>query len=234
MIRVIIVEDDVNIALLHRRFLEKFPNFEVLAIATNVKDAVESIKDLLPDLVLLDIYLKDGSGLDILNIVRDDDLDVDFIVISAAKDIQTIKNAVHKGVFDYLIKPIIFDRLKESLDKYTTYFNNMKQKMVVEQQDIDSFIFGNAAFNTTANSNLPKGIDSITLEKILDILNRFDTPMTAEEIGEKIGASRNTARRYLEYLAEVKVVNVNINYGRIGRPEKEFILVSKMSKNDKM
>lgn len=234
MIRVIIVEDDVDIALLHRRFLEKFPNFEVLGIATNVNDAVESIKDLLPDLVLLDIYLKDGSGLDILNIVRDNDLDVDFIVISAAKDIQTIKNAVHKGVFDYLIKPIIFDRLKDSLEKYTIYFNNMKQKMVVEQQDIDSFIFGNAGFNTTANSNLPKGIDSITLNKILDILNRFDTPMTAEEIGEKIGASRNTARRYLEYLAEVKVVNVNINYGRIGRPEKEFILVSKMSKNDKM
>ncbi len=230
MIRVVIVEDDLNIAGLHKRFLEKLGGFDVLAIGTNVRDSIDMIRELMPDLVLLDIYLKDGSGLDIVSEIRSMDLDVDFIIISAAKDIQTIRNAIHKGIFDYLIKPIVFDRLRESLDKYTVYFKNLKNKKIVEQNDIDSILFSNAQNKFVYEDNLPKGIDSITLNKILSVLESVENPITAEEIGEKIGASRNTARRYLEYLAEIKVVHVNINYGRIGRPEKEFILVSKMSK----
>ncbi|MEF3255298.1 MAG: HTH domain-containing protein [Deferribacterales bacterium] len=137
---------------------------------------------------------------------------------------------MHKGVFDYLIKPIVLDRLQDSLNKYITFFNTIKTKSEVDQKDIDMTIKN----INIDKDDIPKGIDEITLKKILKVLEGASDYLTADEIGDKIGASRNTARRYLEYLMEINVVEVNTNYGKIGRTEREFILVSKKSKNNKM
>jgi len=224
MIDVVIVEDDENIARLHERFLKKFPLYSVRGIATNFGDAIDLIETLKPQLVLLDIYLKDRSGIEVLDKIRDLDLDTDFIVISAAKDIKVVKDVMHRGVFDYLIKPIIFDRLKESLEKYLNFYNTVRSKKELQQYDIDNFMSKSSGFN---EANVPKGIDQITLKKILTTLESLNDYISAEDLGEKVGASRNTARRYLEYLAETGIVDVTIDYGKIGRPEKKFILMSK-------
>lgn len=69
-IRIIIVEDDIGIAEIHRRNLEKIESLEVIGIAASKDEAMTLLDVLTPDLVLLDIYLPDGNGLEILRELR--------------------------------------------------------------------------------------------------------------------------------------------------------------------
>ena len=71
-------------------------------------------------------------------------------------------------------------------------------------------------------SGLPKGIDPVTLDKILDEMNRKGGVFTSEEMAERVGASRTTARRYLEYLVSQGSLEVDVSYGGVGRPERNY------------
>ena len=70
------------------------------------------------DLVLLDVYLPDMTGLEVLRRLRAHGFDSDVIVISAARDVDSIRNALHGGVLHYLVKP--FDRRAWSRGSVTT------------------------------------------------------------------------------------------------------------------
>ena len=73
--------------------------------------------------------------------------------------------------------------------------------------------------------NYPKGIDPLSLEKVKTILSQIDGGITAEEMGEQMGASRTTARRYLEYLVSINEVVAELEYGIVGRPERKYFKV---------
>ena len=72
------------------------------------------------------------------------------------------------------------------------------------------------------DSGLPKGIDPVTLDKILEEMKECSTMFTSEEMAERVGASRTTARRYLEYLVSCGSVEVDVSYGGVGRPERIY------------
>ena len=70
---------------------------------------------------------------------------------------------------------------------------------------------------------LPKGIDKLTLDKVQQVLSSVQIPgLTSEEVAFQIGASRTTVRRYLEYLVSQMILNVDISYGGVGRPERRY------------
>lgn len=223
MIKVLIVEDDKGISILHKKFVERVEGFEVTAIANTVSDAKQMIGLLKPDLVLLDIYLPDGSGIDFIKSMRDESYVFDVIVITAARDVNTLRQAMQKGVFDYIIKPVIIDRFNEALEKYRSFVNIYK-KNIVNQEDIDKV---KDYHSVSLDNSLPKGIDKITLDKIIKCFVHDRVKFTAEEVGNIIGFSRNTARRYLDYLQKEGVLGIDIDYGTVGRPEKKYYLVSK-------
>ncbi len=77
--------------------------------------------------------------------------------------------------------------------------------------------------NVINQSEMPKGIDPITLKKIMAVFDEKREGMSADEVGKCIGASRNTARRYLEYLTGAGLLVVDIDYGNVGRPEKTLL-----------
>ncbi|GIB35225.1 response regulator [Vibrio cholerae] len=68
--RLLIIEDDAAIAQLHHRYLSQLEGFEVVGIATSQADARLQMEVLNPDLVLLDVYLPDGTGLELLQWIR--------------------------------------------------------------------------------------------------------------------------------------------------------------------
>jgi len=221
-LRVLIVEDDRRIADLHRRFTEKVSGFEVVGIASDYSDAAEQAHILEPDLVLLDLYLPEGNGLDLLLELRSRNLTVDVILITAAREADTLQRALRGGVFDYIIKPVVFSRFEESLNKFARTRNRLAKAQDVDQAEVDRLMHGSVD-GPTGSSDAPKGIDPLTLEKVQALFPAgCGDGFTAEALASAIGASRSTARRYLEYLVSTGLLEADVNYGTVGRPERFY------------
>jgi two-component system CitB family response regulator len=218
-IKVLIIEDDVGIAEIHRRNLMKIDGLDVIGIATTKAEAEVLLDVLTPDLILLDVYLPDGNGLDILRDLRQQQHACDVILITADRDAETLQAAMRGGVVDYILKPVIFARLEESLNKYLKQKNQFVNLDDVDQNMVDAMI--SVSVKSPAASRLPKGIDSVTLDKVRALFAEH-ADITADNAGALIGASRTTARRYLEHLISTGELVADLNYGTVGRPERTY------------
>ncbi|WP_106769386.1 response regulator [Paenibacillus faecalis] len=225
MIRVVIIEDDIRIASINQRFVEKVDGFEVVGIATTRLQAHEQLEILSPDLVLLDLYFPDMSGLDLLQHIQWGYPSTDVIIITAAKEFDTVREAIRGGVYDFMIKPVVFDRFQEKLKAYRKYYEQLKQlggsNKQIDQQGVDQLLWRNWE-RLDRDVYLPKGIDKLTSEKIWTYIEEADAVWTAEELGKRGGFSRTTARRYLEYFVEKGMLEADISYGTVGRPERVY------------
>ena len=223
-IRTIIAEDDPRIAEIQYRFIEKLDSFEAIGLAHNLEDCREMIDILEPDLILLDIHFPDGNGLEFLKALRDENLNIDVILVTAARDVESVKAAMHGGVFDYIVKPLEFSRMRDSLSRYRDHVERLNALDTVEQSDIDGLL-PRAKSDSPANrpaNNLPKGIDALTLNKVRELFQSAPLSQGAEMVGQNIGISRTTARRYLEYLVSTSELVVDVSYGGVGRPERHY------------
>lgn len=221
--RVLIVEDDVRIADLHRRFTERVPGCEVVGIAHRLDDARDMALALEPHLILLDLYFPEGPGTDLLREIRSRDLEIDVILITAAREMGPLKEALRGGVFDYLIKPVTAERFHDCLTKFCAYRERLRLGSAIEQHDVDSLLHPAASRAQSGGACLPKGIDALTLGKVRGV---FDQPqeagLSAEDVADLIGISRSTSRRYLEYLISEGTLYADAVYGSVGRPERRY------------
>lgn len=224
MIKVLIAEDDPRIALLHQSMVEKVAGFEVISIANTIAELQEYITLMKPDLVLLDVYFPDGNGIDFLSWMQNNAITTDVILITAAKEMASLEKSLRYGVFDYLIKPIMFYRFATSLQKYQTHKERVVDKEELSQSKVDAFFNKTVQTQKPLHVGLPKGIDGITLEKILSALHQSESFFSANEIALNLGINRTTARRYLEYLVSTCKVEVDSLYGTVGRPERKYRL----------
>lgn len=226
--RVLIVEDDERIADVNRRFVEKVSGFSVVGIATSGEEAKDWILSVQPDLVLLDIYLPDMEGTDLVWFIRGHCPWVDIIVLTAADEREVVEQALRGGVFDYIVKPLLFDRLRKSLEIYKEVRRRLLASEHLDQQVIDQ-IWQRNAFREGEKTErmiagmLPKGIDALTLNKVLSYVKQSgEDGVTAESVSRVTGISRSTARRYLEFLVNIRRVDVDLVYGARGRPERRY------------
>jgi two-component system, CitB family, response regulator len=227
-IEVLIVEDDLRIAEIQKRFIEQINGFQTVGMATNYIDAKSFIEILQPDLILLDVYFPDMNGFDLLKETKQQAKQMDVIMITATKEIHKVQEAVSIGVFDYIIKPVVFERFKQSLTRYREYYQKLiklgKENQYVTQQQVDQLLRKEVDGEIKEKSYLPKGIDPLTLEKVLEVMNKVDIGLTAEFVGKEIGVSRTTARRYLEHLISEEKVDADLAYGTVGRPERVYVV----------
>jgi response regulator of citrate/malate metabolism len=217
VIRTLIIEDDAMTASIHRSYVERVPGFEVVGEAYTGREALDAVRRLVPDLVLLDIYLPDISGLEVLRRFREPGAPhVDVVAVTAAKDVETLRTAIHGGVIHYLVKPFFFDTLRERLEAYAALRGRLDRLRDPDQNDIDHVF---SLLRTQGRQSLPKGISAMTLERVSEALSRADGEVTATQVAETAGISRGTARRYLEYLAAIGAIQLSLRYGVTGRPE---------------
>lgn len=225
MIRVLIIEDDVRIAEINRRLVEKVAGYTVVGIATDELQAKEQLHVLLPDLVLLDIFFPDMSGLEFLRYVKQQLPYTDVIMITAAKDMKSVREAIQSGVFDFIMKPVIYERMLETLQKYKQFQQDIRmlteRSGAVNQQQIDALMRGRVEM-TAKETYYPKGIDKLTLDKVFNNLKHMDEGLSADKLGKNIGISRSTARRYMEYLVAEGALCADVQYGTVGRPERVY------------
>lgn len=221
-IEVLIVEDDTRIADIHRRFIEKIPGFKVVGSAHTGAEAKDWISALKPDLILLDVYLPDMMGTELMSFVLMESPDSDIIFITAASEVQVVKQAFRGGVVDYILKPLTFDRFQESLLSYEEKRKTLSSSGSLEEDLIHSLWNQQKTANLVETLYTPKGIDRTTMEKVLQHLKEQSNGITAEKLGLESGVSRSTARRYLEFLVSERKASAELIYGTIGRPERRY------------
>jgi two-component system CitB family response regulator len=211
-IRVLIVDDDFYVAKLHVAYVDAIPGFTALPPVSGGEEAIRVIRAMQPELVLLDIYLPDVNGLDVLR-----GLDVDVFVISAASDVASVQKALRRGALSYLIKPFRADFLEQRLRAYARYRAVLAAGHTLDQEAVERALRILHPGETGAGK--PR---AATEAAVLDILERATSSTGAAEIAATVGVSRATAQRYLSSLVYSGVATVQLRYGSTGRPEHRY------------
>ena len=219
MINVFIVEDDPMVLEVNSSFLERVTLFTLCGTATTGKEAIADIFQKKPDLVLLDMFLPDMSGLDVLRTIREKDLKCDVIMITAAKDAETVQNVFRLGAVDYLVKPFRFDRFKTALETYHKMKRRLNDSGALNQSDIDEM-----KQIQQRDQSIPKGLSETTRRQILLNLMDQPKPVTAEQVATSLGMARVTVRRYLDHLEQSGKIQVQVKYGSVGRPSHHYFV----------
>ncbi|WP_283135132.1 response regulator [Rhizohabitans arisaemae] len=219
MIDVLVVDDDFMVAKINSGFVRKVEGFQVIGVAHSGEQALAAVGDLRPDLVLLDLYLPDLFGLEVINRMRATGHDCDVIVISAAREIETVRRAARRGVVGYLLKPFEFDDLRVRLERYAAQRAGPGDGVIHSQADVDRLLAGGGP---SAAPALPKGMSVETVKLVKRALATTDGTLSATECATRVGISRVSARRYLEHLTAIGQVVVSLRYGSTGRPERRY------------
>ena len=231
MIRVLVVDDDQLAAEAHASYVSRMDGFEVGAIAHTAAEARAALtggRHGQFDLVLLDLTLPDGSGLDVARRLRADGDAVDIMAITAVRDLDAVQAAVAVGAVSYLIKPFGFPALRERLERYADFRGRVgRADSAASQDEVDAMI---AALRPTASVALPKGLSASTLDAVAGVLRGAATAMSASEVAHGARTSRVTARRYLEHLADLGMASRSSRYGTPGRPETAYAWASTTSR----
>ncbi|WP_225340749.1 response regulator [Lysinibacillus capsici] len=224
-IEVLVIEDDVRVADVHCRFLEKIEGFTVIARASTGEEALDWLESFSPHLILLDVFLPDILGVDLIDKIQEVSPTSSIILITAATEAHIVQKAYRKNVTDYILKPFTFEQLKESIEKFRYKYLLLKNNEKFTQEKIQ-YLWPKAGSSTPIETPLllPKGIDPTTMNHVINHLSIIENGSTAELLGKNIGVSRSTARRYLEFLVTQKQVYTELTYGTVGRPERRYFI----------
>ncbi|MEV1170636.1 response regulator [Nonomuraea sp. NPDC049784] len=219
MIDVLVVDDDFMVAKVNSSFVNQVEGFRVIGTAGTGEQALDRIAELHPDLVLLDLYLPDLFGLEVITRIRAAGHECDVIVISAARELDAVRGAARRGVSDYLLKPFDFDDLRVRLERHAAQRAGLGTTVITSQADVDRFLAGGGSATSTA---LPKGMSVETAQLVKQALHETGGTLSATECAAQVGISRVSARRYLEHLTAIGQVEVSLRYGGTGRPERRY------------
>ena len=219
MIKTVIVEDDLMVASINSKFAKRNPNIQIVATFHNGKDALDYLKKSDADLVLLDLYMPDCTGLELLSELRNIGSEIDVIMITAANDAEHINEALQLGIVDYLIKPFQYERFAQALDKYLVRKKAIESGISFTQEEIDRLVNASTPSASTKKAELQKGVQQKTLDKIRVCLSAHPgNYLPCEQIASETGLSRVTIRHYMNFLIEENEVTSMIDYSTGGRP----------------
>ncbi|MCI3220826.1 response regulator [Streptomyces sp. NP-1717] len=219
MIDVLVVDDDIRVADINTAYVAKVAGFRVVAKAHSGTEALTLLAERPVDLILLDHYLPDRDGLSVVREMRGLGHRTDVIMVTAARDVATVQSAMRHGALQYLVKPFNFAGLRSKLEAYATLRRTLESGGEAEQADVDR-MFG--ALSASATPELPKGHSPSTAEVVRQVLLGAEGPLSAHEIAESAGMSRQTAQRYLKLLERAGRVRLSLRYGETGRPEHRY------------
>ena len=220
-LRVLVVEDEPIAAEAHTAYVKRVDGFVPVATVGTSQAALKALQDKQIDVVLLDMNLPDRHGLDVVRAMRAAGHRADVIAVTSARDLDVVRAAVSLGVVQYVLKPFVFATLRERLLAYRAYRDHHGHGQEVSTQAEVDEVFAGA--RSGGETHLPKGMGEELLTRVSRTLRDADGGRSASELGEALGVSRVTARRYAEYLCETKVVVRRSRYAGAGRPEVEYL-----------
>jgi response regulator of citrate/malate metabolism len=239
-VRVLVVDDDYRVAKIHAAYVDRTAGFTVVGQAHSAAQALDLVEALRPDLVLMDVYLPDGDGLGVIRKLLEAAESAgsssaqtgphpDFVVITAARDVSTVRTAMQLGAVHYLVKPFGYPAMAEKLTSYLDLRRRMEtlddSGSDADQADVDE-LFGLLRGQPALPALPPKGHSAPTLELVRNAVRAAAGDISASEVAEAVGISRPTAQRYLSYLTRHGVVRLQLRYGATGRPEHRYSAVA--------
>ncbi|MGW0083777.1 response regulator [Streptomyces sp. NPDC003393] len=226
MIEVLVVDDDVRVARVNAAYVEKVPGFRVAGVAHSAAEALRLLQALpRTDLVLMDHHLPDETGLAVLREMRRRGHHTDVIMVTAARDLATVQAAMRHGALQYLVKPFAFAGLRAKLEAYARLRRTLDGGGEAEQSEVDR-IFG--ALSAPADPGLPAGHSPTTATLVRRSLMAAENPLSAQEIADRTGVSRQTAQRYLKLLERTGRARLTLKYGDAGRPEHRYVWATRV------
>ncbi len=217
MINVVIVEDDPNIAELHHHFVEQVEQFQVVGIAASIDIAKQLVEKIQPDLVIVDNYLPDGQGVDLVYRWLNSEQRPECILVTAANDADTVQKAHRFGAFDYLVKPVDYSRLTESLQRFAKVKNHMINHETFRQSQLDDL------FHSGKSSHCDlAGLDPFMYRQVVALFAHVHIEHTAASVSEHLPISKSTARRYLDKAVEQGELMAFLEHGKVGRPTRVY------------
>ena len=221
-IRTLVVDDDYRVAGIHTEYVDRVDGFTVVGNAHSAGSALEAAATLRPDLVLMDVYLPDGDGLSVVRTLADASNRPDVIVITAARDVATVRTAMQLGAVHYVVKPFGLAALRERLLSYRALRRRIAGlSSDANQADVDE-LFGLMRAPARAAGRPSKGHSAPTLELVRAAVTGALEDASAAEVAEQVGISKATAQRYLNYLEQQGVLRLRLRYGAAGRPEHRY------------
>ncbi|MFF8314800.1 DUF7342 family protein [Streptomyces lydicus] len=221
MIDVLVVDDDAQVARINAAYVAKVSGFRVSCVAHSAGEALAALETLPVDLILLDHYLPDGTGLQLVADLRRRGLLTDVIMVTAARDVATVQAAMRHGALQYLVKPFTFAGLRSKLESYAALHRTFADGGQAEQSEVDR-IFGALGAANAGPAELPKGHSTATADRVRSVLRSADAPLSAQDVAVQAGLSRQTAQRYLKLLERAGRVRLSLKYGETGRPEHRY------------
>lgn len=226
MIEVLVVDDDARVARVNAAYVAKVPGFRVAGEAHSAAEALRQVETLPRlDLVLMDHYLPDDTGLAVVREMRRRAHQADVIMVTAARDVSTVQAAMRQGALQYLVKPFAFAGLRAKLEAYAQLRRTLDGGGEAGQAEVDR-IFG--ALSAPSEPGLPTGHSPTTAELVRQALMNAEGPLSAQEIAERTGLSRQTAQRYLKLLERTGRARLTLRYGDAGRPEHRYVWATRV------
>ncbi|WP_225830344.1 response regulator [Streptomyces sp. NK08204] len=226
MIEVLVVDDDTRVARVHAAYVEKVPGFHVAGEAHNAAEALWQLQTLPHlDLVLMDHHLPDDTGLAVVREMRRRGHQADVIMVTAARDVSTVQAAMRHGALQYLVKPFAFAGLRAKLEAYARLRRTLDGGGEAEQAEVDR-IFG--TLSAAPEPELPKGHSPTTAGLVRQMLMDAEGPLSAQQIADRTGLSRQTAQRCLKFLERTGQARLTLKYGDAGRPEHRYVWATRV------
>lgn len=215
MFTVMIVEDDKDIAALHAHFVAREPELKVIGVASSLEMSRAMMEAAQPDLVIVDNYLPDGLGVELVYDWLAQTHRPECILITAANDAQTVNTAHRFGAFDYLVKPVDYQRLGESLRRFIHLRHHVSQADKLQQTVLDQLF-------SQRPRDAERSTDEFTLQQVVSLFGHAHIEHTASSVAESLSLSKTTARRYLDKAVERGILTAFLEHGKVGRPTRLY------------
>ncbi|ONH63263.1 Transcriptional regulatory protein DcuR [Streptococcus parauberis] len=218
---VLIIEDDPMVDFIHRNYLEKVNKFQIILSSDSISDALNKLDHYNIDLILLDIHIKEGNGIQFLENLRLKHHNCEVIIISAVNDGKIVKSGFHFGIVDYLIKPFTFERFESSITSFLDRKNQLNQH-IINQNQIDKLKNGQNNKQKQDNIFLEKGLSESTYNLVLSTISTLNREFTIQELTDATNLSHVSVRKYVAFMEENEIIEAKQIYTKVGRPYKIF------------
>lgn len=218
---VLIAEDDFRVSNIWQEFTTSIPGFRIAGEARTGEEALNILLQKKIDLLIIDVYMPDLDGPQLLHQIRQQSIPIDVVVITAAKETDVIQRMIRMGVLDYIIKPCGFERFQKALDRFKQFRDTLGKKEL-EQNELDRFLYQGSRSTETYGRKLPKGLQEITLNRVLKCFEKNPFSQSADDISKQTDLSPATVQRYLKHMNTMEMIKKELVYGSQGRPEHKY------------
>jgi two-component system response regulator DevR len=191
-IRLLIVDDHQVTRVGLRTLLGACPQFEIVGEAGSVAETMDALARSEPDVLLLDVRLPDGSGIEICQRLQRMDLDVKVLVLTSYADDDLVFNAIAAGADGYLLKEIHSDKLIQAIED------------VAAGKSVLDPVITRRVMNRARNGPSPVAENKLDLlsAQELRVVALVAEGKTNREIGAEMGLSDKTVKNYLSNAME--------------------------------